>query len=245
MVNEYENTLRRLIYQIISDDDSSPYKVTDDRIQKWKEKREAESKKNNGILLEKRLLYYSDFYDLKTIILKNWELFLPILSDKKRFEVFFSEIESCRNAIAHGRNIISSQEFLLKGILSDLKNSITIYHNKNEMKDDFFIEIIRVCDNLGNIWDSNERPPQPTLRVGDEYELIVEANDPKNRRIEYEIFSAKDFKIVQDSNRFNFTIENRLVGKDVWLLVVVRTPDSEYENEASKSIDLTILPVKT
>lgn len=245
MVNEYENTLRRLVLQIIGDNDSSPYKVTEDRILKWKEKRETEAKKNNGILFEKRLLYYSDFYDLKTIITKNWELFLLILNDKKRFEVFFSEIESFRNTIAHGRIINFSQEFLLKGILSDLKNSITIYHNKNEMKDDYFVEIIRISDNLGNIWDSNSRPQQPILRVGDQYELVVEANDPLARKIEYELSNKFcDFKIIQDSNRFIFTIENKFVNKSSWFLIMVSTPDSEYENYALKSIDLTVLPQK-
>lgn len=242
MVNEYENALRRLVLQIIGDKDSSPYKVSEDRILKWKEKRETELKKNNGILFEKRLLYYSDFYDLKTIINKNWELFLPILNDKKRFEVFFSEIESFRNTIAHGRNITFSQEFLLKGILSDLKNSITIYHNKNQMKDDYFIEIIRICDNLGNVWDSKSTPRDTTVRVGDEYELIVEANDPKNRRIEYEMFLSADFRKIQNSNRFNFTIEKRFIGRAVQFLVFARTPDSEYNNIASMALYVSILP---
>src|SRR5659263_238113 len=122
MVNDYENTLRGLIVQIIGGDDTSSYKVTEERIVIWKAKREAESKKSNGVFYENRLLYYSDFYDLESIIIKNWELFLPILGNKKRFEVFFSEIERCRNTIAHGRNLISSQELLLSGITSDLKN---------------------------------------------------------------------------------------------------------------------------
>ena len=29
------------------------------------------------------ILFYSDFYDLETIIDKNWESFLPVLNDKK------------------------------------------------------------------------------------------------------------------------------------------------------------------
>ncbi len=243
MINEYENTLRRLIIQIIGGDDSSPYKVSEDRIIKWEEKREIEIKKNNGIIFENRLLYYSDFYDLEKIILKNWDLFLPILNNKKRFEIFFAEVENFRNTIAHGRNLISGQEFLLKGILSDLKNLITLYHNKNEMKEDFFVEIIKITDNLGNIWDRQLKTPNPILRVGDEYELIIEANDPKERRIEYEIFTMSGtLKITQDFNRFNFIIENKLVSRLVSLYIVVRTPDSEYKNDALEVISLTILP---
>jgi hypothetical protein len=244
MTTEYENSLRRLIIQIIGGDDDSPYHVPEERITKWKEKRDIESKTRNGILLEKRLLYYSDFYDLGTIIHKNWELFLPILKDKKRFEVFFSEVEDFRNSLAHGRNLTSSQEYFLKGIESDLKNLITIYHNKNEMKDDFFIEILKINDSLGNIWEPNKNDPKPILRVGDDYELIVEANDPKDREIEYEILSTTGFGIKQKNNRFNFKIPNELTGSLVSLFIYVRTPDSEYKNESVKMLSFIILPLK-
>lgn len=93
-------------------------------------------------------------------------MFLPVLLNKKRFEIFFNEVESCRNSLSHGRKLIISQELICKGILKDLKNSITIYHNKNEMKEDFFIEIIRITDNIGNLWDKNNYSNRPILRVG-------------------------------------------------------------------------------
>ena len=40
MINEYENVLRRLIINIIGKNDNSEYKVSHDRLEKWKEKRE-------------------------------------------------------------------------------------------------------------------------------------------------------------------------------------------------------------
>lgn len=243
MMHEYENTLRRLIIEVIGGEDTSPYKVTEYRIAKWKEKRDIESKSNRNILTEHRLLYYSDFYDLDKIIDKNWELFSPILKEKKRFEVFFSEVESFRNTVAHGRNLTSGQENLLSGITSDLKNLITIYHNKNEMKDDFFIRIIKLSDNLGNDL-MNSKFPYPILRVGDEYEIIVEANDPKGRKIEYELYNSKGLSIKQDSNRFKFTVNKKLVGEYSSISVYVRTPGSDYTNEKLISLPYTILPEK-
>lgn len=242
MINEYENTLRRLILDVIGDKDDSLYKVSEQRITIWKEKREIETKKYKGLIFENRLIYFSDFYDLKTIISKNWELFSPILINKKRFEIFFSEVETFRNTISHGRNLLSGQENLLKGITSDLKNLITVYHNKNEMKEDFFIQILKINDNLGNVWEDNSSTNKPTLRVGDEYELYIEANDPKDRKIEYELFTLGDFTITQESQRFIFTIENKLVSESVQFYVVVRTPNSEYKNEAVRIISATILP---
>jgi len=244
MTNVYENTLRYLIIDVIGGDDDAPFKVSNDRVEKWKEKREIEHKKNNEISFEKRLIYYSDFYDLRTIITKNWELFLPILKDKKRFEVFFSEAENLRNTVAHGRNLTLSQENLLHGITSDIKNLITIYHNKNEMKDDFFIRISKVNDNLGNVWGEKISPKMPVLRVGDEYELVVEANDPKGREIEYEVYilGTADFGVKQTNPRMNFTITNELVSKARTLYVTARTPFSEYENQDLLTIHVTILP---
>jgi len=243
MIHEYENTLRRLIIEIIGVEDNSPYKVTGDRIKKWKETRDTEAKSNHNILKEKRLIYYSEFYDLGNIIDKNWELFSPILKELKRFDVFFSEVESFRNTVAHGRNLTHSQESLLSGITSDLKNLITVYHNKNEMKDDFFIRIINVSDNLGTDL-TNNKSPYPLLRVGDELEIFVEANDPKGRKIEYQLYKFNLLDIKQPSNRFRFTITNKFVGEFVGIAVYASTHDSDYPNETSKSLYYTILPAK-
>ncbi|WP_282019173.1 Swt1 family HEPN domain-containing protein [Salegentibacter mishustinae] len=243
-INEYENNLRLIITDILGSGDNSDYKVSDKRIQNWKEKREIERKKYKDILVENRLIYFSDFYDIKTIIHKNWEKFTRILGDKKRFEVFFDEIEKYRNTLAHGRTLTTSQENLLNGIIADLKNAITIYRNKNEMKEDYFIRIIKVSDNLGNSWPAkiSERA-KPQLRVGNEYELIVEANDPKDRIIKYSLSSNKGNIIEeQDSNRLIFTVQNKHIGEKVALIVRAFTPDSEYQNIAAQVIRTTILP---
>lgn len=247
MVNEYENTIRRLIISILGgeDKDVKKYKVTENRINQWILKRNIEQKKNNGILFENRILFYSDFYDLETIIDKNWESFLPVLNDKKRWLVFFKEVEKFRNTIAHGRQLIKSQEDLLSGIVMDLKNSMTIFHNKNNMKEDFFIEIIRITDNLGNSWGKSifERSERPILREGDEYEINIEANDPKDREIEYRLSAlGSDFLLVQKSNKFRFIITSNLIGRMVNILVHVRTPESDYKNEHAMDFTLCVLP---
>ncbi len=79
MIQEYENVIRQIILSILGNDDSADFGITDDRLKKWEEKREIEKKKYGGVLTENRLIYYSDFYDLKTIIEKNWNLFKKIL----------------------------------------------------------------------------------------------------------------------------------------------------------------------
>ncbi|MEO0046960.1 MAG: hypothetical protein RL705_2151 [Bacteroidota bacterium] len=242
MINEYENLLRKIVLEFLAEE-ISEYKISEERTSKWLEKKEIEAKKNKGILFEKRLIYYSDFYDLKTIILKNWDKFMPVFLNKKRFEIFFDEVESYRNTVMHGRNLTKSQNLILEGILTDTKNLKTVYHNKNEMKDDFFIRIDRVSDNLGNIWGSDLLSlDRPVLRVGDEYEVLVEATDPKGREIEYDIYSREALHIVQKENRFNFTIENSYISKSRSILVSAKTPNSEYKNFALFSFDIIVLP---
>jgi hypothetical protein len=73
MIQEYENLLRSIISNTLGIVDETDFKVSPERIVKWKDKREEELKKFDGILSEKRLIYYSDFYDLGNIISKNWD----------------------------------------------------------------------------------------------------------------------------------------------------------------------------
>jgi hypothetical protein len=243
MINEYENTLRRLIFQVIGSNDNSEYKVTPERIEKWKGKREEETKKYKGSISETRLLYYSDFYDLGTIIDKNWELFKPILQDRTRFLTFFKEVSAYRNTLQHGRDLFTSHERLLEGILLDLKSLITIYYNKNKMKEDYFIRIIQVSDNLGNVWNPILRGSQPVLREGDYYEIIVEANDPKGRPIEYEVFRIGGaYKVTQQLNRFRINLDNNLIGRQTELYIMARTPETTYKNQDLLVITITVLP---
>lgn len=192
--------------------------------------------------LEDRLIYYSDFYDLGGIILKRWELFKPILHNKKRFDVFFSEVERFRNTIAHGRHLTSSQESLLQGIVTDLKNQITIHHNRNEMKEDYFIQIIRVSDNFGHIWEEYVTYPKAIFRVDDEIEFFIEANDPKRRTIHYTVYASNKLNLELESNRFILKLDNTFVGQLFLFDIIAFTPESEYKNESNISAGITVLP---
>lgn len=245
MIQQYENTLRKLIIDILGDSDRSDYKIPENQIENWFKKRTIAQNKNNGFLYEKRIIYYSNFEELGLIIDKNWEKFSPILKDKKRFLVFFNEVEQFKKIIDSGKDLIKSQENLLSGIIMDLKNAITIHSNKNNLKDDYFIAINKISDNLGSSWkkSNSDDPNKPILKVGDEYELLVEANDPKDRKIEYQLvhFTGK-LRLKQDTNRFNFKIDKTLVGQNTILIIKAFTSDSDYINESIMKIHLTVLP---
>lgn len=245
MIKQYENTLKQLIIDVLGDDDKSDYNISKEITEKWFAKRTNAKKNNDGFLFEKRIIFYADFEDLAIIIEQNWKEFLPVLFDKKRFQVFFKEVSHFRKIINSGNELIQSQENLLSGIVMDLKNAITIYNNKENLVDEYFISIQKISDNLGNSWiksDANNKI-KPVLKVGDDYELLVEANDPKDRKIEYQLahFTGK-LKIKQDSNRFNFKIDKEFIGQNTMLIIKAFTADADYVNESILKIYLTVLP---
>ena len=219
MIKQYENILRKLIIDVLGDADESDYNIPKNITNKWFKKRTSEQDKNDGFLFEKRIIFYADFENLGLIIDENWQKFAPILNDKKRFFVFFNEIELFKKTIDSGKNLIKSQEDLLSGILSDLKNTITIYNNKNNLVDDYFISITKISDNLGTSWTNS------------------------NQEIEYQLshFTGK-LRINQDSKRFNFKIEKEFVGQNTMLIIKAFTKDADYVNESIFKIYLTVLP---
>jgi hypothetical protein len=245
MIIQYENTLRQLIIDILGDKDQTNYGVSSEITDKWFAKRTIEQNKNNGFLFEKRIIFYTNFEDLEIIIDQNWEKFLPILKDKKRFQVFFNEITQFKKITTSGQELIQSQEHLLSGIVSDLKNAITIYNNQKNSVDDFFISIRKISDNLGTSWLKTDTTSQkkPIVKVGDLYELLVDANDPKDRKIEYQLahFTGK-LKIIQDSNRFQFKIDKNLIGQNTMLIIKAFTKETDYKNESIRKVYLTVLP---
>lgn len=245
MIKQYENTLRQLIITILGDSDNSDYNISKEISEKWFAKRTNEQKKNDGFLFEKRIIYYADFEDLKTIIDENWTQFLPVLFDKKRFQVFFNEVTQFKKKLNSGNELIKSQEDLLSGIVMDLKNAITIYNNKANLVDDYFISIQKISDNLGNSWGQSnpQENDKPVLKVGDTYELLVEANDPKDRKISYQLshFTGK-FRVKQDDNRFSFKIDKAFIGQNTMLIIKAFTEEADYVNESILKIHITILP---
>jgi len=55
--------------------------VTPDRVQKWTERQATGARRFAAAgVIEERLLYYADFYDLKTILQKNWSTWWKVTS---------------------------------------------------------------------------------------------------------------------------------------------------------------------
>jgi hypothetical protein len=103
-----ENSIRDFLVEVLSrkygGDMESHFGVSDDRIEKWKERKTVEEKRFSSTSIEERLIYYADFYDLKTIIKKNWgdcDELRDAFDNLKKIEFYLEELDKFRNPDAH------------------------------------------------------------------------------------------------------------------------------------------------
>ncbi|MBQ0736445.1 Swt1 family HEPN domain-containing protein [Aquimarina celericrescens] len=248
---EIENTLRDFIlYQLrkkYNGDWQKYYGISVDRIKKWEEKRDIALKKSlkTGIV-ESRLIYYSDFYDLSTIISKNWAaLFKSVFEDKKEFDVYFKKMEEYRNTLAHGRLLLLHQSNLLEGICGEIRNKIIRYQSKMEYNVDIFPRIERVADNFGNVWPGfNSLHPKTTLFPGDILEITINATDPEDQPLEFRIQNTTPW---QRENTIKLFIENKHVCLRKVFNVLMRSTrpyHSQVDRDGEVHLSYVILPKK-
>lgn len=160
-IRDVENLLRDFIAGKLESSEGANWTekcgVTPERIAKWKQRKEDEQKRQEGGVVEPRIIYYADFYDLATILKKNWEKFSPALGDLRTIDVYLGEIEKMRDAAAHGRNLLPHQKQLANGIMGEIRTRLIRYRSKRETSEDYFPRIESARDSLGNIWTPETR----------------------------------------------------------------------------------------
>ncbi len=240
-LKDTENSLRDFIAQILrkkfGDTWVEECGVTTKRIQHWRDRKLVEEQRQESGVVEERLIYYADFYDLRTILEKHWSEFVDALGDLKTMRVLLSELEKLRDPDAHRRELLPHQKHLALGIAGEIRTRLIRYRSKQETSEDYFPRIESVRDNLGNIWTVDYPSPIAlitgmTLRVGDPVDFVITASDPLGADLEYNInFNRGDLGPWQKNNTISLTISNFHVGKDVFFALFVRSPrDSHAKN---------------
>jgi len=144
-LKDTENVLRDLIAEILRKKHGEKWAekcgVTPDRLEQWTRRKEEEGKRQEGGAVEERILYYADFYDLKTILQKNWSDFAPIFGDWKTMEVHLSELEKLRDPEAHRRELLPHQKHLILGIAGEIRTRMIRYRSKEETGEDYYLRI--------------------------------------------------------------------------------------------------------
>jgi len=252
-LKEVENSLRDFISALMSEEKGDDWiescSISPDRIIQWKERRETERKKQQFGTPENRLLYYSDFYDLSSIIAKNWnDKFIAALGDKATILLFLKILDDFRNPDAHRRELLPHQKHLIIGISGEIRNRIVLYRSKKETGEDYFPRIESVRDNLGNLCTPDEMfaDTKLILRPGDKLTFVVTATDPLGEALEYQCVSVGP-EPWQENNIIEIVIEDKHIAKKQTFYVSIRSKRNYHAKnffDDVASFNYTILPVK-
>lgn len=218
-LKDVENSLRDFISLILWNKHKENWiqncGITQKRIEQWEAKKVEDAKKLQSGITEERLIYYSDFYDLVTIIEKNWETdFKIVFADLATFRVFFKQLENFRNPDAHRRELLTHQKHLIIGIAGEIRNRMVAYRSKMETDDDIFPRIESIRDNYGNIWIPSKEfyvNTETLLHPGDVLEFIITATDPLGGKLFYGLGDI--YAKWQESNIIAITIGEEHIGR--------------------------------
>jgi len=250
-LKEVENSLRDFISALMNEEKGSEWinscGISSDRIIQWKERREVEKKKQKFGTPEDRLIYYSDFFDLSSIIDKSWnDKFKAALGDKATILLFLKILDDFRNPDAHRRELLPHQKHLIIGISGEIRNRIVLYRSKKETGEDYFPRIESVRDNLGNLCTPEHMvvDTKLTLRPGDKLTFVVTATDPLGEALEY---SCLDNVSWQESNIIEIEIENKHIAKEQDFIIRIRSKRNYHAIgiwDDTAFFRYTILPIK-
>jgi len=248
-LKDTENLLRDFIAFILSEKLGSDWEkksgVSEDRIAKWRERKEAEKKRQESGASDERLIYFADFYDLKTILKKHWNLFALAFGDFKTFEVWLSEVEKLRDPDAHRRELLPHQKNLILGVSGELRTKIARYRSSQETADAYYPRIEFAADNLGNTWKIGENSWISTnmkLRPGDFLEYIITASDPLGEPLKFQCTFGQGApghsEKWTDENSFTFEVIDKYVGKNFFASISIK---SSRKFHAHKNYDDLIM----
>jgi len=232
-LKDAENSLRDFIATILQQNLGSNWievcGISNDRVLIWRGRRETEAKRQASGAIEPRLLYYADFYDLPTILKKNWDLFEQIFGKWRRFEIFLDELQRFRDPDAHRRELLPHQKYLIIGIAGEIRNSIVRYRSKMETSEDYYPRFETVRDSLGNVFVPNGESRMLVtglrLRAGDRIELVATATDPLGDPLEYAVRKLGSSQFVwQKNGTFSMIFDENDVRKKFDVQIAVRSP---------------------
>jgi hypothetical protein len=208
--------------------------VSPERLKQWHERQEVERKRQETGVVEERLLYYADFYDLGTILHKHWGQHFSVVFGKwKTMEIFLEELGKLRDPNAHQRELLPHQKHLVLGLSGEIRTRITRFKSSQETGESYFPRIESVCDSLGNIWTYNS-PSSPIKGIrtqnsvfpGDTIDFVVTASDPLDEPLLYtctmKVYPFEDKK-WSENNELSITFSQDCVGLGRYIYCFIKS----------------------
>lgn len=230
--NLLRDTLQNVLSNSVGNDWVEKCGVSPDRLEKWRERSTEDLKKRGSC--DPRLIYYSDFYDLKTIARKHWNNGLSeILGDLKELEALLRILEELRNPDAHRREFLSFEVQLAQGISGRIQSKIIRHYSQMETSESYYPRFEFAQDSLGSSYSIGQGKTvetKATLRPGDEIHFKLVASDPLGESLEYLIYpnapsaiSRRDQFSWNKSGDFSFQIQDDYVENRFIFVALVRS----------------------
>ena len=220
--------------------------ISEERFNLLQERKDWYEERHSDLAEENRLINYTNFHDIYTIIAHNWEGDFEIaFGDLKTLETYLTVIERHNNPDTHNRALLIHQKHLILGISGELRNKMIVYRSWKENGTKGFPKIESVQDNLGNLWIYGKPKKIKTalnLRVGDVVEFVVTAKDPEDMDLEYRIYPEK----WQSSNVLLLQIQEKHIGAQGNVHIAIKSPRKHkayplgYDDRVT--FEYTILP---
>ena len=220
--------------------------VTPQRIEKWRERKLAEEQRQESGVVEERLIYYADFYDLRSILKKQWSGdFSAAFGDWKTMDVWLAELEKLRDPDAHRRELLPHQKHLLLGIAGEIRTRLIRYRSKQETSEDYYPRIESARDSLGNIYTYGNPVnffTKTRLRAGDTIDFVITASDPLGEPLQYAIFKGSS-TVWQDGNNISLRINDEDVQNQFNVFLAIRSKRQYHAHKLYDEIVIFIYDV--
>jgi hypothetical protein len=250
-----ENAIRDLVASVLAEKLGPTWVdecgVSKERLKQWGERKNVEVARQKFGVVDERLIYYADFYDLEPILKKHWSHFSDALGDQKTLLVFLAELGRLRDPDAHRRTLLPHQEALAIGISGEIRARIVRYRSKKDTMDDCFPRIEAVRDSLGNIWSpggGNAVNTELTLRPGDVVDFVVTATDPQAQPLSYGLqLDGHGATSWNDTGRFEITIRPEHISRKLVVALYVKSPreyHAEKDHDGFVVFSYPVLPAK-
>jgi hypothetical protein len=255
-LKDTENSLRDFIAAILEKEIGADWMekcgVTAERLTQWQERKGVEESRQCGGVVEPRLIYYADFYDIKTILKKNWDRFADAFGEWKTMDVFLAQLETLRDPDAHRRELLPHQKNLALGISGEIRTRLIRYRSKLETTEDYFPRIESARDSLGHIWTpsavSHSLSTEQILRPDDLIDYVITASDPMGQALQFRMIVEYDWRAEwQTANTFSLKILEKHITKQFSVRLEIK---SSRPYHASNTFDdkvefyYTVLPRK-
>ncbi len=223
-----ENVLRDLIEETLSAAHGGTWLeqcgLTPERVGALRDRREEEAKRREGVIVEERLIYYSEFDDLRTIIRKNWALFAPCLGDRKTTEVYLDRLVDFRHPNRHGRELVRFERQLVLGMVGEIRNKVTIYKSQQADEKEIFPRVEVVRDSFGHEARGSraEVYTDLTLHPGDQVAFNCVGWDPEGAELHWYYCVNSSWwrpEVEAEGGSFVWIVEERHIAQDTSVMV--------------------------